>query len=285
MQSKPRLAIIGPGLLGGSIGLSCREEYDVRFWGRNSEKLTPITEAGFFSSTDLAAVIDKAVIIILCIPVPIMCNMAQRLIDAGLTEKQLISDVGSVKGSVLNELQPIFGSQGFRFIGSHPMAGSELTGFQAATASLLKGASCILTPDEFTSAEDLQALHTFWQKLGMVTYELSASAHDSIISRVSHVPHILAAVCSHVALQPESNSKFAGGGLRDTSRVASGHAGLWTGILSENQESIVPHLDETIVRLQHYREALKDNDVDLLHHLLEEDKQKRDQAYSLGSKQ
>ncbi len=276
-----KIAILGPGLLGGSIGLACREAgSQVAFWGRREERLTLVKDAGFHASTDLKEVIQDAQLIILAIPVPHMAEMAKQLVCAGLSAAQLVTDVGSVKQAVVEAVQPILGMKGFRFIGSHPMAGSEQQGFQAAKAEILKEATCIITTDSHAEEEDCERLSEFWQGLGMGVSRLTPKEHDEMISRVSHVPHILASVCAHVALPKEEYGGFSGGGLRDTSRVASGDAELWSGIISENAEEISAHLGEAMERMKAYQQAIKSEDLNQLKKLLQEDKDRRDSYFS-----
>ena len=282
-QLLSRVAIIGPGLLGGSIGLACKDQgYEVSFWGRNEERLTPVREAGFTASTDLKQVIANADLIILAIPVPYMAQMSEQLIEAGLTKGQLVTDVGSVKHAVVEAVQPVLSTVGYQFIGSHPMAGSEQQGFSAAKASILQEAMCIVTPDSYSELSQLERLRSFWGSLGMKVTELTTEQHDEIVSRVSHVPHLLASVCAHVALPKPGNGQYAGGGLKDTSRVASGDPELWTGIVSENSAEIVTHLGEAIERLQEYQRAISKEDLEGLKELLTQDKLRRDGYYASG---
>ncbi len=274
------IAILGPGLLGGSIGLAAqRQGISAVFWGRSEGKLAPVREAGFRASTDLASVIQGAQLIIMALPVPYMEAMAHQLISAGLTPEQLVTDVGSVKGTVVQAMRPALQDAGFQFIGSHPMAGSEQQGFTAAREDLLLDAMCILTPQQAQPAS-LAALHAFWLQLGMRTTELAPAAHDEVISRVSHVPHILSAVCAHVALPVAENGACSGGGLRDTSRVAAGDADLWQGILAENATAISAHLQDAISRLQQYQAAISQSDHLELKALLREDKSRRDSYFA-----
>ncbi len=280
MSPFTRIAIIGPGLLGGSIGFACQKECAIRFWGRNPEKLMAVKAAGFDASEDLRKVIDKAELIILAIPITHMGSMARSLIEAGLTPQQIITDVGSVKQSVMEELSPILNTQGFTFIGSHPMAGAEIAGFEAAREDLFVNAPCIITPSGNEHGEALNKIKQWWQQLGMTTHIMSASAHDEVVSRVSHIPHLMAAACAQVSLKDASYGSYAGGGLRDTSRVASGDANLWTGILSENKSAIIPPLEEAIARLEQYRDVLINQDEQSLHTLLTQDKEARDAYYT-----
>ncbi len=276
-----KIAIIAPGLLGGSIGYACREVgYEVAFWGRNAAKLEAVKAAGFEASTDLSEVIAGAELVILATPVPYMAEMAQQLIEAGLTPAQLVTDVGSVKVAVLNAVQPHLGSQGYSFIGSHPMAGSEQQGFEFSDPRILLEATCIVTPDSFSNTEHISALVSFWESLKMKAPQLTAEEHDKVVSRVSHVPHILSSVCAHIALGDVRNGQFSGGGLKDTSRVASGDADLWAGILSENSTKVTAHLQEVKERIERYQIALQSEDLEVLTALLREDKGRRD-AYFL----
>lgn len=275
-----RLAILAPGLLGGSLAQAKKDTLEVRLWGRNAEKIKPLESEGYaIVSTDLAEVISGADLIVLAMPVPYMKQMVELLKEAGLKKDQLITDVGSVKGCVINELQPLLGAEGYSFIGSHPMAGSEAAGYAAASPTLFQDASCILTPDEYTTPEQLALLENFWQSVGAKTYYLSPEDHDEVISRVSHMPHILAAVCAHVALNPSSNGTYAGNGLKDTSRIASGDPYMWEGIINENKEAILPHLDEAITRLQEYKSAISGDNTEELTALLSQDKEARDGFY------
>jgi len=277
-QSFNKIAIIGPGLLGGSIGLACREKgMEVSFWGRSEERIGVVRQAGFSATTDLSQAIFGAQLIILAIPVPYMESMATQLVEAGLTREQLVTDVGSVKQAVLNSVQPILSEREFRFIGSHPMAGSEQQGFDAANAKILEGAMCIITPKR--EEDQVDELKLFWENLGMKVSALSPDQHDEIVSRVSHVPHILASTCAHVALPQEGFGQYSGGGLRDTSRVASGDPELWTGIVMENSEAIVKHLGEAIEQLKNYQQAVLDEDEDRLKNLFSEDKVRRDSHF------
>ena len=140
--------------------------------------------------------------------------------------------------------------------------------------------SCIITPDEYTQPDQLNQLDCFWQSLGSQTFILSPEDHDEVISRVSHMPHILAAICAHVAFDQPSNGNYAGNGLKDTSRIASGDPHMWEGIISENQDAIIPHLEEAISRLVAYKDAITEQNSEGLLSLLKADKNARDSFYN-----
>ena len=145
-----RLAIIGPGLLGGSIAMAAREKMPgarISIWARREEALVDVGKRGIadFASTDLKAVTADADMIVFCVPIGVMAPLAEKMATF-VSKDALITDVGSVKAPVVESLAPIFAGRA-RFVGSHPMAGSEQTGIEAARADLFEGAVCILTPE------------------------------------------------------------------------------------------------------------------------------------------
>lgn len=280
MSEISRLAILAPGLLGGSLAKAKKEHAEVRVWGRSAERLALIEKDGYsVVSTNLEDVISEAELIVMAMPIAYMKDMAERLVAAGLKPQQLVTDVGSVKEKVLKDVQPLLGARGFTFIGSHPMAGSEATGYEAASPTLFQDAACIITPDEFTQEAHRARLAHFWQSVGCEVHELDAGEHDRTVSRVSHLPHILSAVCAHVALPTPEIGKYAGNGLRDTSRVASGDPAMWAGITTGNKDALRSQLEEAMSRLKQYQDAL-DKEEDL-RQLFTEDKKARDDVYQI----
>ena len=191
-------------------------------WARSAERVSEIAAQGFaHATTDFDLVVGDAELIILAVPVGAMPELAQRLIAAGVGPEQFVTDVGSVKVLPHETVGVPLKAAGIRFIGSHPMAGSEQSGFSAARADLLDGAPCILTNDAGLPDEDVNRLVAFWSGLGARAAVMSGAEHDQLVARISHVPHVMASVCALVALEREEDGHFAGGGLRDTSRVAA----------------------------------------------------------------
>jgi prephenate dehydrogenase len=151
--------------------------------------------------------------------------------------------VGSVKAYVVDEVGSELNKAGISFIGSHPMAGSEQAGIEAARADLFAGAPCILTPDPVTPRRQVDRLRAFWEALGCRVSELEPVTHDAIVGRISHLPHLAACALTIAALDHETGAgRFSGPGFRDSSRVASGDPGLWLGILKENRGALVEPL-------------------------------------------
>ena len=166
-----------------------------------------------------------------------------------LAEGAVVTDAGSVKVSVVEQLTPILGE---RFVGAHPMAGSELSGFDAARADLFAGAPCILTPLPTTPIRMLEAVSQFWSSLGAQVTTMSPVEHDRLVARISHLPHAIAFALVNLvaATLPPSSSQLAGGSFRDGTRVAASDPALWTGILSENRVEVIEAIREMSDLLQ-----------------------------------
>ena len=242
-----RLAVFGPGLLGGSMLHDARAlgAAGLRVWARRGESLTAVRDAGLadFSSTDPVAVAEGADILVLCVPVGGMKELATQLAAAHPAAGAVFTDVGSVKGMVMREVAPVITAAGFPFIGSHPMAGAEKSGFAAARAGLYQDAACFVTPLPDSPCAGLERLHAFWQLLGCRTTEMAAAAHDAIVARISHLPHVAAALAALTAFRPDPGmARFAANGLKDTTRVAAGDPAMWRGILMANREAMLPAL-------------------------------------------
>jgi prephenate dehydrogenase len=187
----------------------------------------------------------------------------------------IITDVGSVKAAVVDELSAIF-KQRARFVGSHPMAGSEQTGLEAARAGLFDGAACIVTPDSHSDAAAVAAVHSFWETLGSRVLELSPQAHDEIVALVSHFPHLLAAALVNLIGEKHAEAfQFAGPGFRDTTRVASGPPEMWTEILRSNHTAVRAAVEAMIEKLREIV-TLLDHDASM-NRFLTQAKTQRDQ--------
>ncbi len=254
-----RIAILGPGLIGGSIALALRRAggNHVTLWARRPEAVSEIIVAGCadIATVDLAAAVNGADLVVLCVPIGAMSGLAQKIAPL-ISPDCAITDVGSVKGGVVAELRTIFLARG-RFIGSHPMAGSEHTGLAAARANLFDGSTCIVTPDSGTDPATLVAVSDFWKGIGCRVVELLASEHDECVALVSHLPHLVAAaLVNTVAGQNGHAFSVVGPGFRDTTRVAAGPPAMWREILRENHAAVLPAIDALIANLAEFRQTL-----------------------------
>jgi len=247
------LAILGPGLLGGSIALAARRVggWRVGLWARRAEAVAEIGARGIAdaASTDLRSIVSGADLVILCVPIGAMPALAREIADA-ISAQTIVTDVGSVKASVVAELGAIFRARG-RFVGSHPMAGSEQTGIAAARAELFEGAACIVTPDASSEAAAVAGVRAFWQSLGSRVLAVSPAEHDEIVALVSHLPHLLAATLVQTVLAENPRAfEFSGPGFRDTTRVAAGPPAMWAEILRTNRAAVRKSAEAMIEKLR-----------------------------------
>jgi prephenate dehydrogenase len=276
----PHIAILGGGLLGGSLALalaSLETPPQVRLWARRSASLEDARRRGIAGATDnLGQAVAGADLVILAVPVGSMPALISAAMAAGLPDTCLVTDVGSVKQAPHQSLAPLLAQRAIAFIGSHPMAGSERVGIAAAHARLFNGAACLLTNDDEAPAALAAALENLWQSIGCQTTWLSAAAHDALVARISHLPHILAASGARVCLTDPSLGRFGGGGLRDTTRVASGNPEMWAEILIENRHALMAPLRESVADLSAILASLEAADQAQACQWLATAKQRRD---------
>jgi len=276
----PTITILGGGLLGGSLALALADLENppiIRLWARKEDTLEAAEKLGITGVTrDLGQAVKDANLIILAVPVGSMANLVAAALAAGLPDGCLITDVGSVKRVPHRRISPLLAGRNIRFIGSHPMAGSERNGLAAVTHTLFQNAACLLTNDDGAPAEQAAALERFWKTIGCRTSWMSASIHDELVARISHLPHIIAASAARVCLKDPSEGRFGGGGLRDTTRVAAGNPTMWAEIVIENRSAITGLLEETIADLRDILASLESGNQEQARKWLITAKQRRD---------
>lgn len=270
--------------MGGSLLIEARALgfRQLRVWARREASLSAVRERGLadFTSTDARAVADGADLLVLCVPVGGMKSLSEQIIGAALPPGAVTTDVGSVKAAVLAGAGAVCREAGVAFVGSHPMAGAETAGLEAARGDLFQNASCILTPDSATSAAALAKVDAFWQALGCRTALMDADRHDALVARISHLPHLAAVAATLASFQPDPGmAQFAAGGLRDTTRVASGPPDMWREILMENRTAILPALADFHRVTGDLLEILQDADDERLLRVLTEARQLRATRY------
>lgn len=184
------VAILGPGLLGGSLALAVRKQLPhvhVRLWGRREEPLEYARSSGaaHAASTRMEEVVEGADLVVLATPVGVMPRLVSDMLPL-LKPGVLVTDVGSVKGCVHQAVGSVLKKAGVAFIGSHPMAGSEKQGMEHASWDLFRDATCILTNDEHVHEDVLLLLQRFWERVGCHCIRMKAADHDSSVARISH---------------------------------------------------------------------------------------------------
>jgi prephenate dehydrogenase len=278
-----KITIIGVGLLGGSIGLAVKRRKlsrEVAGFVRRATSLKDCEKAGAvdFATTDLLAAVSNSDLIILCTPLAQMRSLTEQFLPA-LKADAIVTDVGSVKADVVRELESLVQKSGAHFVGSHPMAGAEKTGVAAAREDLFQNAVCVLTPTKKSNASAVRKLEQFWKSLGARVLKLPPGQHDVLVSRTSHLPHIVAATLANLVLNPANpkvQSQLCANGFRDTTRIASGSPEMWRDIALANRKNLSHSLDAFISELQKFQRVLKKSDVKAIAKFFETAKSRRD---------
>lgn len=277
-----QVAILGPGLIGGSVALAIRQFMPgtgVSLWGRREQPLTLARELGAADvcTTDLEKAVSGAELIIIASPVGVMKELAVKFLPF-VKQGVLVTDVGSVKFGVHKGVGAFLKSKGVDFIGSHPMAGSEKQGMEHASASLFKNACVAVTNGEYLEESKIERLERFWRSLGANCLQLAPAEHDKLVARVSHLPHAMAVMCVHAAcsgVNMEEASQLASTGFRDTTRVSDGFPAMWAEILLENRDAVAEALNSASLQIDLLREMLEQGDAARLEDWLEDARRKR----------
>jgi len=240
-----RLAIVGVGLLGGSIALAARAHglaREIVGIGRDRTRLEAPLRAGAVDrvTTDLAAGVRDADVVVLAANV--LAN-EQLLADAwpAVASSAVVTDVGSTKRGIVAAAERLPGAH--RFVGSHPMAGSEKSGYAVARPDLFRGAIVIVTPGDASEPGAVKTVTSFWEALGARVSALEPDTHDRVVAAISHLPHVVAwALVEAVGRFEPAALPFAARGFKDTTRIAAADTAMWTEILLSNRDTIASSL-------------------------------------------
>jgi prephenate dehydrogenase len=268
-----RLTVVGLGLIGGSVAAAARRagvrrvravDPDPETLGfavaehLADEALTPdaASSAGWFRG-------DAADLIVLGTPVAMTTGWLARLAEEGYSG--VVSDVASTKRAVVQAAERAGGA--FRFVGGHPMAGSERSGVTAASATLFDGVYYILTPTATTDMDAYRKVHAFVTSLGARVVSVDAAAHDEAVAIVSHVPHVAAAALVELANTRAEEAgadllRLAAGGFKDMTRIAAGSPDLWTGICLDNAPAVIAGIGGLESVLADFRRSVEAGDAD-----------------------
>ena len=262
LMTTRRAAVVGTGLIGGSIGLALRRRgWHVAGQDRDSATAARALEVG---ALDAVGPDPRAEVTFLATPVRAVAEAARAALAEG---DGIVTDVGSVKATIVDAVADA------RFIGGHPMAGSEQDGIDGADADLFAGAVWVLTPTGTTDDADFARLRSVITELGADVVALAPEHHDALVAVVSHVPHLTAASLMRMADERSTEHRallrLAAGGFRDMTRIASGHPGIWPDICAENRTAIVDVLDGLLTSLTEVRAIVAGGDRDGLLTILE----------------
>jgi prephenate dehydrogenase len=261
-----RIAVLGVGLIGGSVGLAARERLEraeVVGFDPGPGVLDVAAQRGAIDrpATSLREAVEGAEACFVCAPVGALAGLVTEALTA-VGQSCVVTDVGSTKRVVAHVAADP------RFVGGHPVAGAETSGVEAARADLFDGAAWYLTPGERTEGLLYERLHRVLVGFGAQPIAIDAETHDRLLATVSHLPHVLANVLVSQAARTLTEVGEAlprvGPSFRDATRVAGGNPAIWTDIYAANREAIAAEIDETVERLRRVAAALRSGDGDAI---------------------
>ena len=238
-----RLVVVGVGLLGGSVALAARASgvaREIVGVGRDRQRLEGPLRAGLVDriATDVAAGVDGADCVVLAATV--LAN--ERLLEsiwARVPAGALLTDVGSTKRRIVTAAERLAAGRPLAFLGSHPMAGSEKSGWQVARADLFRGATVIVTPTDATEPRAIKGVSALWEALGARVSALDPETHDRTVAAISHLPHVAAwALVDAVGRFEPGALAFAARGFKDMTRIAASDPPMWRDVLLDNADAI-----------------------------------------------
>jgi len=262
------VALIGTGLIGGSIGLALRREgLAVRGFDHDPARAEAAEALGAVDAVcaDVADAVAGADLVVVAVPVGHVAEVVLDALDAGAA---LVTDVGSVKAPVVATVEAARPELAARFVGGHPMAGSEQEGLAGASADLFVGATWVLTPTERTDPQVFAEVRAWVAGFGAEAIAVAPELHDALVAVVSHVPQLAASTLMNVASAGSDEHavmlRLAAGGFRDMTRIAAGHPGIWPDICVANRDAILAALDAYRASLDDVRRLVADTDGDAL---------------------
>lgn len=276
------VTIVGVGLLGGSLGLALKDRgmaSTIRGVGRRQSSLDKALEVGAVDSTslDVTEAAADADLVVLCTPAALVPGMLDGILPA-CSPKAVVTDVASTKTQICAHAAETW-PRPLRFVGSHPMAGSEKSGPEHARADLYTNTLTLMQPcADPLDPEAHRAVVDLWRGVGADVFEIDPAPHDAVISRTSHVPHIVAAAIATLAARQGDVSRFVGQGFRDVTRIAAGRPEVWRDICMTNRDAVVQGLDELLANLESVRRAVAEGRGDELEAFFRASREARDKA-------
>ena len=246
-----RLALLGAGLIGGSVARAARKRGDIAreivVNARTQATLDRVAELGFADRCELdpAAAVAGADCVMLCAPVGAYAGLAEA-VAPHLAPGTILTDVGSTKQSVLRDVGPLV-PQGVHFVPAHPLAGTEYSGPDSGFATLFEGRWCLLTPPPGAAAAAVEAIAELWRRCGSMVEVMEPAHHDRVLAIVSHLPHLIAFTICGTADDLEGESRqqvlqFAATGFRDFTRIAASDPVMWRDVFLNNREALLEML-------------------------------------------
>ncbi len=268
-----KVAIIGTGLIGGSMALDIKKNglahqiigvsrhKNTLIWGKKSHVID--------KGSQHLSIIQDADLVVLATPVNTILKLADTIVKL-IRKDSIVTDVGSTKQEIVSKLSKIFPN----YVGSHPLAGSEKRGITNAQADIFKDSLCILTPAKNTSPKVLKKIKNLWNQLGARVVVLSPDTHDRILSFVSHLPHVIA--FSLIDIVPHRYLKFGATSLKDTTRIALSDSRLWADIFLSNRKNMLKSIEHFENNLSRIKSVINKRDGKTLIKILKKAKGKRE---------
>ncbi len=281
-----KLSILGLGLMGGSLARALKANHLVEHvcgWGRRAPSLERGLELGVVDSwtLDLAEAVSGADLVVICTPTLVAENVLRDLAPH-LSENTVLTDVASVKGNILRAAENVFGALPANFVLGHPIAGSEQSGVDAARADLFVDHRVILTPQPTNNPDAVALVQQVWECAGAEVVQMPVDQHDAVLAATSHLPHVLAyTLVDALAANGRAADifRFAAGGFRDFTRIASSDPQMWHDIVLANKASVLDGIDQFAQHLQTVRQAIADEQGEALLTLFDRAKTARDEHF------
>lgn len=276
------IAIVGVGLIGGSLGMAAKKRKLVRRVigiGRSEQRLMRAKILGAIDdySLDFENGASEADLVVICTPVRMIAPMLEQM-SKGLKQGAIVTDVGSTKRETIEQASAVM-PEGYYFIGGHPMAGSEQAGVDAAFPDLFIGATYVLTPTADTDVIALGKMTEFAESIGAKVEIMTPEQHDVSAAIISHLPHALAGALLQLAEEAQRDSgktfRLAAGSFRDLTRISDSLPEIWRDISITNADSIVTSIEELESHLNEFKKALQDRDEEAIMRFFETAKQIR----------
>jgi len=264
MSAPAQLTILAPGLLGGSVARAARARQAAQrivIWARRPETRLQLREQPWcdaVANTPEEAV-HGASLVVIASPVDMIVPLAKQIAPV-IPPNAIVTDVGSVKGEIAR-LGGLALAPRAHFVGSHPMAGSEKTGWEHSSEKLFEHRTCFITPRPETDAYAVETVAAFWHSLGAEVVTVGPDQHDEIVAHISHLPQVIASsLCAFLAQKNPAWRNYAGGGLRDTTRIGASDPHLWRTILEQNRDEVLRALRQFEDELHQFQIALSNRD-------------------------
>jgi prephenate dehydrogenase len=266
-----RMAMVGVGLINGSLAKAARKKKlvgEILGVGRDKERLARAQEQGIIDrySVQMSDVVGEVDVVVVGTPVGIIVEFIREMVPF-LKKGTIITDVGSVKKKIVEEVEA-FLPDSLYFVGGHPIAGTENSGFEESFSTLFEGRKCVITPVATSNPQAMEKVKALWTGVGSKVVYMNGETHDMVLAAVSHLPHIIAYSMVNCLLTIEGFEEnilsFSAGGFKDFTRIAASHPEMWRDIVLMNRDKLLPMIERFQDYLSGLRDAIEQEDAERL---------------------